>query len=80
MNCDHYKMLNHGLNHGLFLLLVKFFERKYILNLIADSGLKPRMLYCPNVSTTPLREWVFRQCLPLSFRGRSQTTFTRGGG
>ena len=46
MNCDRNNMFNHGLNCGLFLLLLKFFGRKYILNLIEDSGLEFRMLYC----------------------------------
>ena len=26
-----------------------------------------RMTLCPNVSTTPLRQWGFRQCLPFSW-------------
>ena len=30
---------------------------------------KPWMTHhCPNVSTTPLRQWGFRQCLPLSWK------------
>ena len=29
---------------------------------------KPWMTHhCPNVSTTPLRQWGFRQCLPFSW-------------
>ena len=34
------------LNHGLFLSLFKFFWGNYILNLIENSGLKSKMLYC----------------------------------
>ena len=39
------KMLNHGLNHELFLLLFKFVGWKNILNSIANSGLNIKMLY-----------------------------------
>ena len=45
IDCVCSKMLNHGLNHGLFLLLFKFFGWKYILNWI-KSGLKFRFLFC----------------------------------
>ena len=44
MGCDCSKMLNHGLNHGLFLSLFKFFGWKYIPNLLEDSGLKSRIV------------------------------------
>ena len=27
----------------------------------------PQIIYCPNVSTTPLRQWDYRQCLPFSW-------------
>ena len=37
MNCGCSRILNHGLNHGLFLSLFKFFGWKYILNWI-NSG------------------------------------------
>ena len=32
IDCVRSKMLNHGLNHGLFLSCFKFFGWKYILN------------------------------------------------
>ena len=40
------KISNHGLNHGLFFSLFKFFGWKNILNLLENSGLKSRFLFC----------------------------------
>ena len=36
-------------------------------NIVIKMWLRAQIL-CPNVSTTPLPQWGFRQCLPLSFR------------
>ena len=43
MGCGCSKVLNHGLNNGLFLSL---FGWKYILNSIENSGLNCRLPYC----------------------------------
>ena len=40
------KILNHGFNHGFFILFLKLFDWKYILNWIENSGSKFRLLYC----------------------------------
>jgi putative flippase GtrA len=44
IDCVCSKMLNYGLNHGLFLSLFKFFAWKYILNWI-NSGYKKVVCY-----------------------------------
>ena len=46
MSCGCSKIINHGLNHGLFLSLFKFLGCKIILNLFETSVLKSRLIYC----------------------------------
>ena len=45
MEFDWNNTLNHGLDHGWFFPLFKFFWWKYLQNVIEDSGLKFRILY-----------------------------------
>ena len=41
----------------------------YQIDRLSDSDCESwvEMRLCPNVSTTPLRQWGFRQCLPFSW-------------
>jgi hypothetical protein len=42
-------------------------RHKIRLSFIALCIYNSHTSYCPNVSTTPLRQWEFRQCLPFSW-------------
>ena len=47
--------------------LVNTFAVHFFLTTVFDPAALPLLSACPNVSTTPLVQWGFRQCLPFSW-------------
>ena len=48
-------------------LLLEWTENVVVMSLGADLYICKTQIPSPNVSTTPLRQWGFRQCLPISW-------------
>ena len=69
MALTHKLVLVHDIRyiHIFFNYYVRVFGAFEPLNLFQGLGLDvSREAHCPNVSTTPLQQWGFRQCLPFS--------------
>jgi hypothetical protein len=59
------KIVNLGLEHGLFLSSDKFFGWKYILNWIENSGLKSRLIYTYHFN-------ILRSIFHLTYKSRTK--------